>query len=69
MAKSGERMPSFQAAQSTLSPHIRGLLEDPVLIEDGISYWVYKALKPVDPLTLTKSDKTMAFYFRYSYSN
>ena len=35
MASSIEKMPSFQVAQETLSPTVRGLLEDPILIEDG----------------------------------
>ena len=35
MATSAERMPTFRAAQSTISPSVRGLLDDPLLIENG----------------------------------
>lgn len=35
MALPTGKMPTFQMAQMTLTPSVKGLLDDPILIEDG----------------------------------
>ena len=61
-----EVIPHFQEPESTVSPAIKSLLHEKVVVENGISYAEYKGFGPCDPTEMKKSSKNALFYIRDS---
>ena len=56
-----EIIPHFQEPESTVSPAIKSLLHEKVVVENGISYAEYKGFGPCDPTEMKKSTKNALF--------
>ena len=44
-----EKIPRFQEPESTVSPSIKNLLHEKLVVENGISYAEYKGIAPGRP--------------------